>query len=70
VMNVANAGGYPVADDVESFARRLFQFADMFRLLMTALPHVRASSGSYYRSEPVYVFRKPQLISRRSAQVG
>lgn len=59
LLNVANTGNLPIASDAEEICRPLGRRKQVLRMLMAATPSHRArSSGSVYRWEPIYVFRK------------
>lgn len=60
LLNVANTGRYPVADDAELICRRYFgPPLCILQMLMPASPAKRAGGlRQHYRFEPVYVFRK------------
>jgi hypothetical protein len=60
VINVANAGRYPVADDTAKLGSRIFGSApNLIKMLMPRLPAFRASSQNEpFKWEPILVFQK------------
>ncbi len=60
LLNVANTDRFPIADDAETICRGCFGSpVQVLRMLMAGTPSERSRpSGSTYRWEPIYVFRK------------
>lgn len=57
VLNVADAGGFPIARDALELAMQNLSFVVRLRLVINAQPVARAR-GRLYRHEPVYVLTK------------
>lgn len=58
VVNVANTPTYPIAEDFERAAKRLFRSEASLRLLMHSRPLQRSAGMKAFRWEPVLVFRR------------
>lgn len=58
VVNVADANGFKLTDDVLRLAAKYFKLTRTLRLRMSHRPYLRNRNGGAYRYEPVFVFRK------------
>jgi hypothetical protein len=59
LLNVKDQPGYPIATDAERMFPRSYHRGVVLRLLVPALPHLRAKSACVYRWEPILVMRRP-----------
>ena len=59
LINVKDQPGCPIATDARRFFPRSYRPKPTIRLLLSALPHIRAGNGSVYRWEPILVLRRP-----------
>jgi 16S rRNA G966 N2-methylase RsmD len=57
VLNVADRGTYPIAQDAVAFASRELKQIETYKMRMPLRPYQRRS-GNTYRHEPVFVFEK------------
>jgi 16S rRNA G966 N2-methylase RsmD len=59
VVNVANAGRYPIGADTRRIIQSVFGDSPRcLRMVMSTNPNAKARDGRAYKSEPIYVVRK------------
>jgi tRNA1(Val) A37 N6-methylase TrmN6 len=58
VVNVANSGGYPIADDCFKIGRQILQHVATQSILLARKPYLKSHENGRYKPEPLFVFRK------------
>jgi tRNA1(Val) A37 N6-methylase TrmN6 len=58
VINVANSGGYPIADDCFKIAQQVLQHVATHSILLARKPYLKSNGNGRYKAEPLFVFRK------------
>jgi len=58
VINVANSGGYPIADDCLTIGRQILKHVATHSILLARKPYLKSDSNDRYKAEPLFVFRK------------
>jgi len=60
LLNVKDQPGRPIARDARRLVPRSFRRGRALRLMMPALPHLRANKACAYLWEPILVWRRPR----------
>jgi hypothetical protein len=58
VINVANSGGYPIADDCLKIGSQILQHVSTHSILLARKPYLRSNLDDRYKTEPLFVFQK------------